>query len=81
MKQRNTLYPRICQINDSTNLVEVAYDPIDREMMVTFGGNVKYIYNNISAQWFASIVSAESAGKMFNSIIAANDIKGSRIDG
>jgi len=81
MKQRNTLYPRICQINDSTNLVEVAYDPIDKQMMVTFGGNVKYIYNNISSNWFASIVSAESAGKMFNNIVRSNNIEGVKVDG
>lgn len=80
MKQRTTLYPRICRINDSTNLIEIAYDPVDREMLATFGEGVKYVYNDIPANWFASIVSAESTGKMFNSIIKNNNVKGVKID-
>lgn len=80
MKQRSTLYPRICDINDSTNLVQVAYDPIDKEMMVTFKDNVKYIYNNISPSIFADIVSGESCGKVFNFHIRGKNLKGVKID-
>lgn len=80
MKQRSTLYPRVCQINDSTNLIEVAYDPLDKEMMVTFKDNIKYVYSDISKTLFASIVSAESSGTMFNTTLKSMSLVGVKID-
>lgn len=80
MKMRDTLYPRICKINDSTNLVEVAYDPIDNEMMATFKGNVRYIYKNIPGNIFGLIVCAESAGSTFNITMKSKNIVGVKVD-
>jgi hypothetical protein len=80
MKERDTLYPRICQINDSTNLVELAYDPIDKEMMATFKDSIKYVYRNISPSVYGDIVSAESVGKTFNVYLHKYNLNGIKIE-
>jgi len=79
MKARSTMYPRTCEIYDSTNVVRIGYDPIDREMMITFGEDVKYIYPNVQPAVFADIVSSESVGKTLNVYIRKHNLTGTKV--
>jgi hypothetical protein len=79
MKDRDTLYPRICSISGSTNILEVAYDPIDKDMRITFKGGVKYLYKNVHPSIFGDIVKADSAGAKFNEFVKEEIIEGVKI--
>jgi hypothetical protein len=79
MKMRDTEYPRVLTVNDSSNIFEIAYDPFDCEAVVTFKNNVKYLYKNVKPTEFALIASAESVGASFNNLIIKK-IKGVKID-
>lgn len=80
MKDRDTLYPRVVEVNDSTNILEVAYDPIDKIMRTTFKGNVKYIYKNVAMEAFADVVSASSVGSVFNELVRSGYLEGEKVD-
>jgi hypothetical protein len=77
---RETLYPRICLINDSTNLIGISYDPIDQEMMAVFKEGIKYIYHNVTNKTFAAIISADSVGTVFNKLVKAEGLLGVKVD-
>jgi hypothetical protein len=78
MNFMENIFPRICEVNDSSNILEVAYDPEFNIMKVTFN-NAKYLYRDITPNLFAQIVSADSVGKAFNSLII-NKFQGVRVD-
>lgn len=80
MKDRDTLYPRVCEINDSTNILEIAYDPLDKVMRITFKKNVRYIYENVSNYTFGNIISADSTGEIFNEYVKFEKLLGVKVD-
>jgi hypothetical protein len=80
VKDRDTLYPRIVEINDSSNILEIAFDPLDKVMRVTFKGGVKYIYTGVPNSAFGELISAESVGSLFNEYIRNDYFDGEKVD-
>ncbi len=53
---------------DSTMLQSVSYDDTANEMTVTFANGKDYVYEDVGFDIFEQLISAESAGKYFNSV-------------
>ncbi len=69
MRDRNTIWPRILDVNDSSQIDTISYDPNDDEMKVTFLNGTSYLYFNVPALSFTDICGAESVGKTFNKLL------------
>ncbi len=59
----------ICEI-DSTTLKKVEYDTSNRNLMVTFKGDVQYEYEDVPHSVFTKFRMAESQGSFFNKEVA-----------
>ena len=79
MTEIDPIYPRICQVTDSSNVIEICYDPSNLMMQVTFANGARYVFHKTSPVDFAQIISAQSVGKEFN--YRAKSWKGVRLNG
>ena len=52
----------------SSMLSECSYDDENNEMTIVFSNGRSYIYEDVDAEIYKRLVSAESAGRYFNSI-------------
>lgn len=69
----NGMFTRVVRVTDSSNIVALAYDPTNDVMRVAFENGVTYEYQNVRADQFGLIVSADSVGTAFNRVIRSND--------
>lgn len=56
------------EITNSTMLRSCSYDDETNEMSVTFSNGREYIYEDVDPAIYRMLISAESAGRYFNSI-------------
>lgn len=66
-------FPRRCDINDSSNIQKVWYDPDDRKMIITFNNGSSYEYGNVSPTDFGAIVGSDSVGQSFNILLKSRN--------
>ena len=59
----------ICEI-DSTTLRKVEYDTSNRNLLVTFKGDIQYEYEDVPHSVFTKFRMAESQGSFFNKEVA-----------
>ena len=55
----------------SSNLSGVDYDPVTRELRVTFHSGRTYTYEGVTVDEYAGLLGAGSAGRYFNDVIKA----------
>lgn len=63
-----SFYTRQVRIDDSSNIDRVEYDPINLLMKISFVTNRVYLYRNVPASVFGTIVAAKSPGEAFNKL-------------
>jgi len=59
----------VCEY-DSSNLKKGVYDTVTKKLIVTFGNDMQYEYDEVPHETFAELNLAESQGKYFNQKIA-----------
>lgn len=59
----------------SSMLSGCSYDDETKELTVTFSNSKNYVYEDVDKAIYDSLVSAESAGKYFNSVKAQLKVK------
>jgi hypothetical protein len=70
IKSKNYIGNQVVCEYDSSNLKGAAYDTTTKKLIVTFGNDTKYEYNEVPHEIFAELNLAESQGKYFNQKIA-----------
>lgn len=56
------------EFTNSSMLSSVSYDTETKELTVTFANGKQYIYEDADLSIYDNLISAQSAGKYFNSI-------------
>lgn len=59
----------------STMLNSCSYDDEEKEMIVAFSNGKDYIYENVPPEIYRMLISAESAGRYFNSVKSSLTVK------
>jgi len=67
--QTQVTFTRVVDIRDSSNVAQVAYDPVTTTLMVEFTNRNQYVIEDVSPETFGLLVSAESVGKAYQSLI------------
>lgn len=73
------VFTRNVQVNDSTNIQWLQYDPIGHWMNVRFNNGSIYQYENVQNKAFGRIVSSDSVGEQFNVELKAANWKTERL--
>lgn len=63
---------RVVTVNDSSQIKQISYNPMDRLMLVKFANGESYIYKEVSPTTFGAFVSWDSVGTYFNRNIKPN---------
>lgn len=59
----------ICEIENSSRILQVSYYPVSKTLSIVFHGNQVYCYKHVPKDIFEELVSAESVGKAFQTLI------------
>jgi len=59
----------------SSMLSGCSYDDETKELTVTFSNSKNYVYENVDKSIYDALISAESAGRYFNSVKAHLKVK------
>lgn len=63
---------------DSTNVNLAEYDSDTKELFITFKGNRRYLYKNISQYFWDNLTASTSFGHAVNTLL--KDVKYERVD-
>ncbi len=59
-------WKRNCEVTDSSNVINVSYDPENRDMRVSFRNPfTQYVYHDVAGMDFGIILSSPSVGSAF----------------